>query len=704
VVGETLLSTADGLVRIGSLHRGEAPDTFREEFLEVASLGGTRKTDAFYYGGVRPVREVVLGSGQRITGTPNHRLLVGDKDGLTWRRLDEITPGEHVAVRYGADMWSGLPALLAEGGPVHEMSDDLAFLLGAFAAAGRLDRETATITIEHSWAPVLERLALIWRNLFKAEPVVTRPGHRRPSVAVTSPDLVAFLDEIGAGDGADAHIPAAVLSSPRDMVAAYLEGLFLNIRPSRSAGAAAVTFEHPSSGLLDDVQAVLTNLGVVHDRAGNGLEARSDAARLLLAIVPPADPHTAGKAAEVCRIPDAARAISDPVPGLTPRELYLLIPPAQRETFSFLRDDRSRQVSRRVLAVVAALPGIELPEGLRVVVADGLYFSPVASVGDAGEREVYDVSVPLVHAFVANGIVNHNTINMPEEATVEEVEDLHIKAWRLGLKAIAIYRDNCKVAQPLSTQKKAEKTVEVIKEVERIVETVIVQEPIRQKLPRRRNSKTFSFRVADCHGYVTVGEFEDGRPGEIFLKVAKQGSTLAGIMDAFAISVSHGLQYGVPLKAFVDMFTNMRFEPAGMTDDPDIRLASSLIDYIFRRVAVEYMPYEERLDMGILTVGERTQQTLPGVEEASGRKDQAVDLTPPQSDLSLDLREADDGPPAPPVAYEPPPEASPGPQAVALPEGSRRTDAPYCYGCGMEMQRAGSCYVCSSCGTTSGCS
>jgi ribonucleoside-diphosphate reductase alpha chain len=251
------------------------------------------------------------------------------------------------------------------------------------------------------------------------------------------------------------------------------------------------------------------------------------------------------------------------------------------------------------------------------------------------------------------------------------------------------------------------------------VETIVLQEPVRQKLPRRRNSKTFSFRVADCHGYVIVGEFEDGRPGEIFLKVAKQGSTLAGIMDAFAISVSHGLQYGVPLKAFVDMFTNMRFEPAGITDDPDIRLASSLVDYIFRRLAVEYLPYEERVDMGILTIGERSQPTLPGVEEASTGRETSVDLDPPADDLRLDLtdhRPSGERPSTPTTAPPPgsgvspgatgagPPPAETGPRAAAVPEGSRRIDALYCYGCGMEMQRAGSCYVCSSCGATSGCS
>src|SRR6202034_2998547 len=149
----------------------------------------------------------------------------------------------------------------------------------------------------------------------------------------------------------------------------------------------------------------------------------------------------------------------------------------------------------------------------------------------------------------------------------------------------------------------------------------------RSRLPRRRRSSTFSFRVADCEGYVTVGEYEDGRPGEVFMKVAKQGSTLAGIMDAFAIAVSLGLQHGVPLATYVKKYTNMRFEPAGMTDDPDLRIAQSLVDYIFRRLAVDYLPYEERVELGVLTAAERTQPTLPGLEEAT-TPNMSLDITP----------------------------------------------------------------------------
>ena len=194
-----------------------------------------------------------------------------------------------------------------------------------------------------------------------------------------------------------------------------------------------------------------------------------------------------------------------------------------------------------------------------------------------------------VQPFISGAI--SKTVNMPEDVTVEDVEQLHIDAWRLGVKAVAIYRDNCKVAQPLAMAKKEgasedgdapEGTAAATQVVERVVERVI-QEPYRQKLAKTRRARTFEFRVADCKGFVTVGEYEDGRPGEIFISVSKQGSTLAGIMDAFAISISHGLQYGVPLRSFVDTFTGQRFEPAGMTDDPDIRFATSLMDYLFRQ-------------------------------------------------------------------------------------------------------------------------
>ena len=252
-----------------------------------------------------------------------------------------------------------------------------------------------------------------------------------------------------------------------------------------------------------------------------------------------------------------------------------------------------------------------------------------------------------VQPFISGAI--SKTVNMPEEVTVEEVEQLHIDAWKLGVKAVAIYRDNCKVAQPLSTAKKDEaepprrrsppagrpQVVERGRRADRRAGHQGAGPREAARATARRS--TFEFRVADCKGFVTVGEYDDGRPGEIFLRVSKQGSTLAGIMDAFAISVSYGLQYGVPLRAYVETFTNMRFEPAGMTDDPDIRFATSLIDYIFRRLAVDYLSLEERAELGILTIGERTQPTLPGVEETVTETRQGTDIPadPPSIDVGV---------------------------------------------------------------------
>ncbi len=290
--------------------------------------------------------------------------------------------------------------------------------------------------------------------------------------------------------------------------------------------------------------------------------------------------------------------------------------------------------------------------------------------------------------FISGAI--SKTVNMPEDVTVEDVERLHIDAWRMGLKAVAIYRDNCKVAQPLSTTKKdgaeapspvataeADQLRSRVAELEaRLVDHVPAPAPTsRTRLPRRRRSSTFAFRVADCEGYVTVGEYEDGRPGEVFMKVSKQGSTLSGVMDAFSIAVSLGLQHGVPLSTFVRKYTNMRFEPAGITDDADLRLASSLVDYIFRRLALDYLSEDERIELGVLSTGERTQQTLPGLE-----------------DIALGSAAREDGE-----------RFGEGGDAAVAPAAESR-DAPFCYACGNVMQRAGSCYACPSCGATSGCS
>ena len=310
-----------------------------------------------------------------------------------------------------------------------------------------------------------------------------------------------------------------------------------------------------------------------------------------------------------------------------------------------------------------------------------------------------------VQPFLSGAI--SKTVNLPASSTVDDVEQLFIEAWRLGLKSVAVYRDSSKVAQPLTVgdSKGSDgadaSAPEASVRTER-AERGLAPEPVRRRLPRSRRSRTFEFRVADCKGFVTVGEYPDGRPGEIFVKVSKQGSTLAGIMDAFAISLSHGLQYGVPLSAFVETFVGVRFEPAGITDDPDIRIATSLMDYLFRKLAVMYLTATERAALGVYTAGERTQPTLPGVEEQVTATEQGHDLPPDPPSIpepaqlvaQLDFSAA-----AAPT--EPPADMS-GNHARAGGSGAR--DAPFCMTCGVPMRPAGSCYVCADCGATSGCS
>ncbi|MDI3418820.1 vitamin B12-dependent ribonucleotide reductase [Streptomyces luteolus] len=294
------------------------------------------------------------------------------------------------------------------------------------------------------------------------------------------------------------------------------------------------------------------------------------------------------------------------------------------------------------------------------------------------------------------------TVNLPETATVEDVEEVYFEAWKMGVKALAIYRDNCKVGQPLSAKKKEQEKAEVTEKTEatirEAVEKVVEYRPVRKRLPKGRPGITTSFTVGGAEGYMTANSYPDDGLGEVFLKMSKQGSTLAGMMDAFSIAVSVGLQYGVPLETYVSKFTNMRFEPAGMTDDPDVRMAQSIVDYIFRRLALDFLPFETRSALGIHSAEERQRHLETGSYE--------------QSDDELDVESLAQSAPraqellksvtAQPEAVAPK-EAHTSAELVEMQLGIQ-ADAPLCFSCGTKMQRAGSCYICEGCGSTSGCS
>jgi len=312
-----------------------------------------------------------------------------------------------------------------------------------------------------------------------------------------------------------------------------------------------------------------------------------------------------------------------------------------------------------------------------------------------------------VQPFLSGAI--SKTVNMPEEVTVEEVEQLHLESWKLGLKAVAIYRDNCKVGQPLSMAKKEVKEEESTPSLAAhvaespqavaaaITESVAPRTTIRRELPKIRNSKTFSFKLSDSKGFFTVGEFEDGTPGEIFISTAKMGSTLRGLMDAFAISISHGLQYGVPLKTYVGAFSHMSFAPSGITNDPDIRTASSLVDYIFRRMALTYLSFDDRLELGLASLDD-----MP-VEHQTTLLDETQSAPAPLDTVTLAADTAPD--PVITASTSPEPQVNEAPAVSSAAKSTvQDASAPLCFNCGNQTQRAGTCYVCTACGSTTGCS
>jgi ribonucleoside-diphosphate reductase alpha chain len=287
-----------------------------------------------------------------------------------------------------------------------------------------------------------------------------------------------------------------------------------------------------------------------------------------------------------------------------------------------------------------------------------------------GERAIHYTGhtkmMGAVQPFISGAI--SKTVNLPETVTVDEVAQLFVESWKLGVKAIAIYRDNCKVAQPLSGKKDdgAQETL-----ISTLPPAPLTQ---RRRLPDDRTEVGRKFRVGEYEGYIHVGLFEDGTPGDIFVDIAKEGTTLAGLMNSFMISVSLGLQYGVPLEVYVSKFAHMRFEPSGMTNDPDIRAAKSIVDYIFRWMGKRFLTVDQQEEVGIMTAEVRAR-------------------------LAEGYRNGGDAPAADGSAV--PVEAAPPGQTALF---NAFEDAQECARCGGRMVRTGSCYTCRDCGTNTGCS
>jgi hypothetical protein len=446
---------------------------------------------------------------------------------------------------------------------------------------------------------------------------------------VSSQTVAAFFDYLGAGRRPlQRRIPDAVLRSPKSMVMAFLSGLALDANET-SSPAPEWSFSASSVGLLDDLQAALTNLGLVHSRKGNRI-------------------HTTGV--------------------------------------------HTRRVE----------------------------FSPVETVRDAGECEVFDVSVPVTHAFVGNGIVNHNTINLPNDATEADIGRAYRLGWERGLKAVALYRDGCKMSQPLSSGSDAGSDgagdaagADAASQDEQLALTDAITatmgwNPFRRKLPAKRYGWTQEATIGGQKIYLRVGEYEDGTIGELFIDMNKEGATLRSLMNCFAIAVSKGLQYGVPLEEFVDTFVYHQFEPRGIVQGhPNVKMASSVIDYVFRVLGIEYLGREDlaHVKPSELDAPSPPPGSAPLLDvSAAAVSAQAGEITPPAGAAAAPV----------PAGVAPastvlrgnasPVPAQPAPDSLNTQMSQMMGDAPCCTVCGHLTVRNGSCYRCLNCGTSMGCS
>ncbi|MGI8722017.1 MAG: LAGLIDADG family homing endonuclease, partial [Geodermatophilaceae bacterium] len=741
LTGDTVVTTDRGLTRLSEL--GDVyGDQWQDLEATVSTDAGPRPATRFFVNGEEPTRRITTNGGYSAQGTYAHRMKVvqAGTGEWVWKRLSDITPGDVLPLQLGTLVGSvrrvPLPVLdqASYAGDhsvvVPDVVDaDLAELVGYFMGDGSLHAKGIGLCVADTDLDAVGRLSVLAKALFGLEPVVTsQQGYHE--LNLQSVRLARWWQAAGlaktlptddhAGQGWTPRVPSAVLESNDPQVyAAFLRGLFASqaLAPAGSTGIATA-----SAAFAQELRSILLTLAVpttsqeivgeagqvVHrvmlrnpDHA-NGFEALiglTSPGYLFEEVVENADggvqpTYDLSVPSNVTYV--ANGFISHNTIGLMMDcDTTGVEPDLALVKFKKLVGGGSMQIVNQTVPRALRALGYQdesveaiveyIAEHGHVVDAPGLRPEHYGVFDCAmGERSIAPMGHVRMMAAVQPAISGaiSKTINLPESATVADVEDVYYQGWTLGLKALAVYRNNSKVGQPLSAKLKD------VAAVERVVE---VNRPTRKRLPKSRPAITTSFAVGGAEGYMTASSYPDDGLGEVFLKMSKQGSTLAGLMDAFSIAISIALQYGVPLETYVSKFTNMRFEPAGMTDDPDVRLAQSVMDYIFRRLALDHLPLERRAELGIFTSAERAAQ----VAGTYGTDAAEVDLAELQTTVPVE-------PPVAPVAAgeEPPAAALPAPRNVGssteLLEAvlGNTADAPLCFTCGTKMRPAGSCYVC----------
>lgn len=658
VVGETLIATDRGIIPIADFYQGEEPDAFRAETLILAAEQGQQATADFYYGGEQPVLRLRLADGRTICGTPNHRVKVGAQESYDWKRLDEITPGDHVALRLGYETWANNEADLGSFVPSpmygnqkrvefpSTMSPKLARLLGYYIADGNMTAYSVRITKNN--VPLLEEMNGLFSELFGVTGTIVADARSGvTSLIVNSKTLCEFFRWVGA-DGLSPVkvIPWAVLKSPKASVFAFVRGLWLDGYVSVRNRIVAISLA--SRRLIEQLQVIFDNAGV---RTVIGKQVNKENGRDYPCLY--LNGPSIQKFRDLVALDQAYKqdALDQLVASPSGRKVWSDIIPCYRErmrdairearaTFDFrsVMDTRTAHVSRQTAQEIYDRFGVD---ELAPIFAHDIHFVQVRSIED-DYAEVYDFHVPETHAFLGNSIVNHNTVNLPESATVADVAATYLRAHELGLKAIAVYRDKCKATEvyssgpattgepsPAATQPAPLRAADALEWGER-------RRPERGTDGSMGAGPSAVVRVAGDDWYLHTHTWNDGEPCEIFLTSNRQGSAVAGWSQVTAILASLALQYGCPVTELVEKLRYQRFDPA------DFR-STSPVDAVAQALARMFGELPEK----------RAQPS-------------ALELAPSVKSAST---------------------------------------GETCSACGSaDMRRSGACFVCGNCGTTSGCS
>jgi len=667
ITGESLLTTDRGMIRIGSLRNNEKPDNFSPLSMRVPSHDSkTTNTNFFYYGGFKPVKRIKLKNGHEVTGTFNHPLYCISDDGkLEWKMLQDITKGDYVALKLGSDIWSktsyvfnyqikepyGCQKTITI--PI-EMTDDLAWLLGLYASEGCAIESTYSVSITHSDTRVLDKANSIFSEIFDVIGRISQSGGRCPSLIINSKHLYEFFIYLGIGKTSYIKtIPDCILQSLKNHVVNFMNGLFSDGYVIKNQAKIGICLS--SKQIIDDLRYVLDNMGILsntiekynkdYDRNYYELYVSGREAILLSNIILFNEDYRQILLDDM-KNRSVGNSSSDIIPNVSRQYLFSLVPKDLRSKYYILNDPRTKHVSRQTILNMVD-DGIDIPEDIANIIEHNIRFSKVEISESQGMREVFDISVPKSHSFIANGIVNHNTINMNSEATIQDVADCYQLAYDSGLKSVALYRDGCKLSQPLNT-KSTDIFSEILDAVDLMDELSDAQaspEEIhkaqRRRLPSQRFGVTHEFKIGSLPEegeidlrhkvFLRTGEYPDGHLGEIFIDYANEDSFARTVLGLAARITSVSLQYGVPLEEFCDIFMSINQEPSGSVEHDNVVQGKSIFDVIGRILAYKYLGVEDVIHYTDEQVAKRngSANKNPAVKQAPKEKSASVKLVKP---------------------------------------------------------------------------